>query len=118
MLAFTAASVETPVTPSVPPIDSLPVTVEVPTIEDVAYELTAKTLRNLLANVPSERVPVVVGKISAARLSVLKNEDSPVTDKVPEALIAVEELRVAMLASVEKSVVAVSTVVEAVFNTV
>jgi hypothetical protein len=69
------ASVEVPVTPNVPATVSLPNTVEVPTYDEVAYELTAKTLRKRLANVPSERVPVVVGKMSADRLTVLKNDD-------------------------------------------
>jgi hypothetical protein len=58
-------------------------------------------LRKRLANDPSERVPVVVGRISAARLTVLKSVVCPVTARVPDALIAVDELRVAILASVE-----------------
>jgi hypothetical protein len=69
------ARVEVPVTPNVPAIVSLPNTVEVPTYDEVAYELTVKILRKRLAKVPSERVPVVVGSISADRLTVLKNDD-------------------------------------------
>ena len=75
LVTVVVASVEVPVTPSVPATVWLPNTVEVPTYDDDAYELTENTLRNLLANVPNERTPVVVGNISAARLSVLKNDD-------------------------------------------
>jgi hypothetical protein len=48
-------------------------------------------LRKRLAKVPSERVPVVVGSMSALRLIVLKNDDWPVTPRVPDALTADDE---------------------------
>ena len=46
---------------------------------------TPKMFRNLLAYVPSDLVPPVVGSISASRDRVLKNVDVPVTVNVFEA---------------------------------
>ena len=102
------ARVEVPVTASVPPTVSFPVTVDVPTVELMKLELTAKILRNLLVIEPREYVLERTGIISARRLIVLKNVDSPVTASVPDAL------RLPVVESCEAVVVARVTVLVAV----
>jgi hypothetical protein len=67
-------TVVVPVTDRVPPIVSLPKIVEVPIYDEVAYRLVAVMLipnmsRNLVAYVPREYVPAVVGSILAARFN-------------------------------------------------